>query len=124
MNFLTLPPRLNTIALWGQGFQVNALRSVAWLHACAIWYWGDLDVQGLQILAQVRGLFPQTCSLMMDRATLDAFQTFAVPGTPTLHVAPPQLTLEECELYAYLATNQLRLEQERIHQSYVLQHLP
>lgn len=124
MNFLTLPALSDTVALWGQGYQVNALHPITWLHECAIWYWGDLDVQGLQILAQVRALFPQTHALMMDRATLDAFRPFAVTGTPTPHAAPSQLTSEERELYAYLATHQLRLEQERIHQSYVLQHLP
>ncbi|MEZ4733591.1 MAG: DUF3322 domain-containing protein [Caldilineaceae bacterium] len=124
MNFLTLPALPDTVALWGQGFQVNALHAVAWLQTCTIWYWGDLDVQGLQILAQVRALFPQTHALMMDRATVDAFHAFAVTGTPTPHAVPPQLTAEEGELYAYLAANQLRLEQERIHQAYVLQHLP
>ena len=124
MNFLTLPARPNAVALWGQGFQVNALRSVAWLQECAIWYWGDLDVQGFQILAQVRTLFPQTQSLLMDRRTFETFRRFVVTGTPTPHAAPPPLTPDEAELYADLAAQHLRLEQERIHQSYVVQHLP
>lgn len=124
MNFLTLPARPNAVALWGQGFQVNALRSVAWLQECAIWYWGDLDAQGFQILAQVRTLFPQTRSLMMDRATFETFRGFVVPGTPSPYAVPSSLTPDEAELYADLAAQRLRLEQERIHQSYVVQHLP
>lgn len=124
MNFLTLPARPNAVALWGQGFQVNALRAVAWLQHCIIWYWGDLDVQGFQILAQVRTLFPQTQSLLMDRRTFETFRRFVVTGTPTPHAAPPPLTPAEAELYAALAAQHLRLEQERIHQSYVVQHLP
>lgn len=124
MNFLTLPARPNTVALWGQGFQVNALQPVAWLQECAIWYWGDLDVQGFQILAQLRALFPQTHSLLMDRRTFDTFRAFVVKGTPTPYAAPAQLTPDEGELYAYLAVEHLRLEQEHIHQSYVTQHLP
>lgn len=124
MNFLTLPSLTDTIALWGQGFQVNSLRTVNWLYQCAIWYWGDLDVQGFQILAQVRTLFPQTQSLMMDQATFAAFQPFVVPGMPTSLAPPSQLTPDERTLYDSLAANQLRLEQERIHHTYVLQHLP
>jgi len=123
MNFLTLPLLPDTVALWGQGFQVHALRSVTWLHHCTIQYWGDLDVQGFQILAQVRALFPQTQALLMDRATFDAFAGFVVPGTPTPHAAPAQLTPAERSLYDHLAANQLPLEQERIHHTYVLQHL-
>lgn len=123
MNFLTLPLLPDTVALWGQGFQVHALRSVTWLHHCTIQYWGDLDVQGFQILAQVRALFPQTQALLMDRATFDAFAGFVVPGTPTPHTAPTQLTPAERELYDHLVANSLRLEQERIHQAYVCQLL-
>ena len=60
----------------------------------------------------------------MDRATFETFRTFVVPGTPSPYAVLSLLTPDEAELYADLAAQHLRLEQEHIHQSYVVQHLP
>ncbi len=121
--FLTLPPLPNTIAIFGSGFQVELLRELPWLHACPIWYWGDLDAQGFQILARLRALFPQVVSLMMDAPTFEAFREFAVSGTESRVVELPQLTHDEQALYANLARANLRLEQERIRYMYAVQHI-
>lgn len=121
--FLTLPPLPNTIAIFGSGFQVELLRELPWLHACPIWYWGDLDAQGFQILARLRALFPQVVSLMMDAPTFEAFREFAVSGTESRVVELPQLTHDEQALYANLARANLRLEQERISYMYAVQHI-
>ena len=123
MVFLTLPPLPNTIAIFGSGFQVELLRELPWLHACPIWYWGDLDAQGFQILARLRALFPQVVSLMMDATTFEAFREFAVSGTEARVVELPQLTPDEQALYANLARANLRLEQERISYTYAVQRI-
>lgn len=123
LNFLSLPQLPNTVAIWGQGFQVNLLGTLGWLHQCPLYYWGDLDVQGFQILAQLRRFFPQTYSVMMDSATLSAFRQFAVSGVTSTQQSPPHLTPAEVELYTYLMTNRLRLEQERIAQAYAVEEL-
>jgi len=121
MNFLTLPALPEAIALWsGGGFNVSFLKNVTWLLRLKIYYWGDIDEHGFQILHQLRSYFPQTQSVMMDRFTFDTFQEFAVAGAKNPAVRLPNLTEEEAELYTFLQNNptQNRLEQERISQAY------
>jgi len=123
MTFLTLPALANTIGLWGGGFAVETLAGLPWLHASPIWYWGDLDAQGFQILSQLRALFPHTTSLLMDKATFEAFQEFAVVGTPCAATTLPHLPEDEQTMFTWLTRVQLRLEQERIRQAYLIEQL-
>jgi hypothetical protein len=123
MTFLTLPPLPDGVALWGKGFQAGLLRRIPWLADCPIAYWGDLDAQGFAILSQVRSIFPQTRSLMMDAATLEAFSEFLVAGTAAEAAELPYLTEAETAVYRHLQTHTLRLEQEKISQAYVENYL-
>ncbi len=123
MTFLTLPQLPKAIAILGGGFQVSNLAAIPWLKTCPIIYWGDLDAQGFQILSQLRSIFPHTISLMMDKATLQAFAEFCVPGTPCRVRQLPYLTEEEHRLFVQLAEETSRLEQERISQGYALEAL-
>lgn len=121
--FLTLPALTGAIAIFGSGFNVERLNTLHWLRTCRLWYWGDLDAQGFQILAQVRRYFPQAQSFLMDKATLDAFRGFVVPGTPCAINELPGLTAVEQALFTELATTTLRLEQERISFHYAQEQL-
>lgn len=123
MVFLTLPPLADTIAIFGGGFQVDLLRELDWLRAGPIWYWGDLDAQGFQILARLRAIFPHVVSLMMDGTTFDAFSAFAVAGTACRVTELLHLTADEQALFAHLARTNLRLEQERISHAYAVQRI-
>lgn len=124
MNFLTLPPLENSIALFGKGYAVQLLKSVKWLQNCSIFYWGDIDEHGFKIFSQFRTYFPQTTSLMMDEETFKTFAEFIVsdPTNPTFQNLP-NLTPPEQTLYSYLCLHKKRLEQERLPQTYVNQYL-
>ncbi|MDM8519960.1 DUF2220 family protein [Anaerolineales bacterium HSG6] len=121
MNFLTLPAMPHSFGLWGGGFRVKLLKTVPWLTNCPILYWGDLDAQGFQILSQLRGYFPQTESIMMDRATFERFQPFVVSGTPSKVERLAHLTVDEHAMFSHLSSHNLRLEQERIQHGYVVE---
>ncbi len=123
MTFLTLSPLRDTFAIFGGGFNVGLLSDVDWLADCALYYWGDLDAQGFQILSLLRSAFPAVVSLLMDETTLAAFREFAVPGTPSAVADLPHLTPPERLLYERLARDHLRLEQERISQAWVAERL-
>lgn len=123
MSFLTLPMIKSSVAIWGKGHAVSMLKSIDWLKDCSIFYWGDMDVEGFEILAQMRSHFPQTQSILMDAATYEAFADFAVANTKPVVIAPTPLTPAEASLYTHLSTTQKRLEQERITQAYVNQFL-
>ncbi len=122
-TFLALPHFEHTLAILGGGFKVGSLAALPWLQESPIVYWGDLDAQGFQILAQLRSIFPHVVSVMMDLATWNAFHEFSVPGTPCRVRQLPGLTAEEHALFVTLAESDQRLEQEHISHSYALARL-
>lgn len=118
---LTLPAMLRTIAVFGSGYGVSNLRNATWLTNTTILYWGDIDVQGFEILSQFRSHFPHTQSILMDQQCFAQFSDNE-RGTPTNNSIPIHLTDSEQELYKKLKTNNWRLEQEKIPFDYVCQH--
>ena len=119
LAFLTLPQLRATAGIWGSGFRVGLLKDADWLHDLDLYYWGDIDAHGLQILSQLRGYFPRVRPLLMDRTTFDAFPEYQVPAPESPVTELPHLTPAEHELFQYLNTHHLRLEQERIPLQYV-----
>lgn len=124
MNFLTLPPLSESIAVWsGGGFNISYLKDISWLSEVQSYYWGDLDAQGLQILNQFRTYHPSAISLFMNWETFHTYRQLMKGGTPAPIQFLPQLTEDEQSLYRFLQENNLRLEQERIPQKEVLRRL-
>lgn len=117
MNFLTLPYLTNTIAIWsGGGFNVSYLQNIGWLKSKQFYYWGDIDAQGFQILNQFRTYFSNTIAVMMDKETLNSFKFGE--GNPASNQSLRNLSECELKLYDFLRQNNLRLEQEKITQSF------
>lgn len=120
INFLTFPQIMDAIVIWGKGYAVSAIKDSLMLKSASLFYWGDLDAQGFEILSQFRGYFPQTQSLLMDKNTFDIyFENDS--GTPSNVHADLNLTEEEMALYEYIKNNNYRLEQEKIPQSLVIE---
>ena len=125
INFLTFPPCPGSILFWGKGFNVAALKDIPLLQTVPLYYWGDLDAQGFEILSQMRSYIPQTKSILMDKNTFEHYFQHD-EGTPSKVSTPLHLTAQENELYALLKTNNWRLEQEKIPQKEItelLKHL-
>lgn len=114
MTFLTLPQLPQAIGIWGAGNAAALLHNVFWLRDCQIFYWGDLDAQGFEILSRLRDAFPQTQSLMMDKGTYHRFQQLSVLGVATKPKPALRLTPSEVEAYTIVQASNARLEQERI----------
>lgn len=121
MNFLALPQLPSTIAIWsGGGFMIGHLKNALWLNTKRIFYWGDLDAHGFLILHQMRTYFPHTTSAMMDFQTFELFKgEGVVSGEEINSESLNTLTTSETEMFNFLRTNNLRLEQEKIRQEYV-----
>ena len=115
MNYLTFPDTPSSLVIWSKGFAIEAFKQVTWLKEKQLHYWSDLDVQGFQMLSQLRGYFPQTKSFLMDQDTLNTYSAFIVSGTPTSRTEIPiSLNDDERAVYMALQEENLRLEQERI----------
>jgi hypothetical protein len=123
INYLAFPPVPDSLVIFGAGYGFEVLARAVWLGRCRVFYWGDIDTHGFAILDQLRSFLPHARSLLMDRATLIAFEAqWGVEDNPTLRDLP-RLNLEERTLYDDLRDNRLgpnlRLEQERIGFSWV-----
>ncbi len=115
---LTLPRMKKSIAIFGSGYSVHNLKNVNWFKNIELLYWGDIDVQGFEILSQFRGYFSQTKSVLMNKTTFDKYFENDF-GTLTNLTTQLNLTESEQELYTILKTNNWRLEQEKIPFDYV-----
>lgn len=97
---------------------MTQLAAIPWVRTARIIYWGDIDTYGLEILAQLRSVLPQTESVMMNRQTLEAFRGLAVAENRQASGAHVEhLRENEREVFDALKMGdlaRLRLEQERI----------
>lgn len=122
------PPEVpGGLAVLGNGDAVvNLITTIAPLTAAAqVFYWGDIDSEGLRIVSRLRSRGLKLSTMLMDLPTFDAYEQYGTntdkrgklikPGDPT---PPPHLTEEEAALYARLTdrawTGHRRVEQERI----------
>lgn len=123
INMLTFPPMEKSIVVWGRGFGVDVMKDVEWLKTKKIYYWGDLDAHGFQILSEIRTHFSQVESFLMDRDTFDKYFEYE-KGNPTKVEKELCLTPEENEMFKFLKENNYRLEQEKIPFDYILTKIP
>lgn len=126
VNFLAFPQAVESLVVFGAGYGFDALAQAAWLHRCALHYWGDIDTHGFAILDQLRSHFPHVLSLLMDRDTLLAHADQWVMEPQPTQRDLPLLNPDERRLYDDLRWRRLgeepvRLEQERIAYGRVVQ---
>lgn len=122
MNVLTFPPVANALILFGKGKNVTHLKPVEWLRAKPVFYWGDLDAEGFEILSLLRGFHPTITSLLMDKTTWTTFVSERCAGKNSVQKVPSLLTDEEKALFRHLKScpaGACRLEQEKIPQAFV-----
>lgn len=110
--------------VWGENTQANPL---AWKKN--IVYWGDIDTHGFAILSRLRDHFPKVSSMLMDHKTLIAHENLWGTEDPAKRHTNDlaRLTKEEHTLFLELQQDRLgsniRLEQERIRFSYLVEKL-
>lgn len=125
VNFLALPDRPGSLAIYGGGYGFSSLRDAAWLRDCDVLYWGDIDTHGFRILDELRAVHPHVVSVLMDEATLlehrDVWGKEPSPSTAEL----TRLTEDESALYTALGKGTfgpvVRLEQELIRWDWALE---
>ncbi len=110
-----LPQIPGTLGLMGHGKRIPNFRYLKWLETCEIRYWGDIDVQGFEILSSLREIFPQTVSVFMDGATVARVpDRFKRTGKPSNWRKELQLTPEERVAYDWAREGWRRIEQEQL----------
>lgn len=114
------------IAIEGEGRGAGAVAALPWVReAPQLWYWGDMDADGLEILHGFRAAGLPVRSLFMDLAAYERWERFGVDhdhgGRPIGSRTPRDVgLLEPGERALYLAlcspdwSRHRRVEQERI----------
>lgn len=124
INGLAFPEVKRAIVVFGLGFGLDRLAQIDWLRDKNIYYWGDIDTHGFVMLDQIRSYFSGVSSFLMDMETLMAHRSlWGREGQPAQRELK-HLSISEKEVYDCLRdnvlANSLRLEQERIVYSLVL----
>lgn len=118
VNLLAFPPVSRSMVIFGAGYGFDMLAEARWLQSRRIYYWGDIDTHGFAILDQIRALFPNIVSFLMDRDTLLAHRPHWGKEPKPEKRELSRLNSTEAALYDELRQNRLgihlRLEQERI----------
>lgn len=120
------PPLANAIAVEGDGFGGKTAGAFPWLiEAPRLYYWGDIDRQGYEILNGWRSDGVPVESILMDLTTYETFEPYGTNtdrnGDPLWPSAPkqlPHLSPDEGTVYHRLLdprwAGHRRIEQERI----------
>lgn len=130
-TLLTLPRLRGCLALLGKGYAVIRLAQIDKLASAPVFYWGDIDQHGFEILASLRSHLPQTQSCLMDAETLAGCSEETgkeeVEGTLSVDFVTANLTPDEHALWKTCAVSHIRLEQENIPSEFsrpILDQLP
>lgn len=127
MVYLTFPQYKDSICIWGQGYKVNILNGIEWFKSKRLYYFGDLDEHGFDILSTYRRYYPQIQSFCMDKNILEEYEQFLVEGKILeSRRIPENLTEAENECFMILrdaADEKNRLEQERVSVEYIREQL-
>jgi hypothetical protein len=115
------------IAVQGAGFEgASTLARIGWLKACpSVFYWGDIDAAGFEIVNRFRANGIDATTILMDRNTFEEHEVFGAstdkngkPLARSVRKALQHLTQLEQDLYSDLTDptwpRVRRVEQERI----------
>lgn len=113
------------IAVEGNGTGGGTIANTPWIRSAPlVVYWGDMDVDGLEILDEFRVSGVDAVSMLMDMETYAAYQRYGTKldpkGKPVRSVPRriiSRLEDGEKELYTFLTSSEApmpRVEQERI----------
>lgn len=119
LNLLTLPPVPCALGIRGEGRAVTRLRRIRWLAENRVLYWGDIDVEGFQILSSLRMFFPGVESVLMSESVLREHPHLVGEGSGSECHEPKNLLPEELAAFRRCSQGNQRLEQEHLPQAYV-----
>lgn len=118
INYLTFPYVANSCVIFAKGYNAYILQNTKWLVNKNLYYWGDIDTHGFNILSQVRSFLPTIKSLLMTEEVLLMHRDQWVIEDKQNVSDIKNLTPAEKELTTRLQTDyfgtKVRLEQERI----------
>ncbi len=117
-SFLKFPLEENELAIYMGGFAINILKDIPFLLKANLFYFGDLDEHGFEILSLFREMYPNTKSFCMDIETIKKYRDFLIMGKEYTGIIK-NLDSNETLALDYLISHKIngyssRIEQEKI----------
>lgn len=121
-------PREGLITMMGIGYSASArvLTDLRIAKHPRLVYWGDLDIEGMEILTNIRKAGVSITSICMDQKTASKYKQYSVKPshTSTITVNPMFLTGPERGALRMLEAGTIqRIEQEKLPENYVSHQL-
>ncbi|GAB5442211.1 MAG: DUF3322 and DUF2220 domain-containing protein [Fuerstiella sp.] len=123
LNVRTFPAVPGGLVVAGGGKAAVNLYSIFGSSPASVFYWGDLDPSGYQILSQFRQRVSAAESLLMDEDCLQQHLHFATAASYPSSSAPSLLNPSELAAWRRCQQEGLQLEQERIPQPAIVAEL-
>jgi len=123
-NLYLVPNRKNALIIFSRGYAVNLLKSIPLFENVKLFYWGDLDIDGFNILHDFKKMYNHVKSVLMDIETVEYHQAEKVKIEPlSKNRILPLLNENELKAFEHLAENKWRIEQEKLNQHYIHQYI-
>jgi hypothetical protein len=123
-NLYLVPARKNALVIFGGGYGVGSLTNIPLFDKVKLFYWGDLDIDGFNILHNFKKMYNNVESVLMDIETVEYHQAEKIiiePKSKNRNLS--SLNENELEAFEYLAENKWRIEQEKLNQQYIHQYI-
>ncbi|MCF8341981.1 MAG: hypothetical protein K9I82_13465 [Chitinophagaceae bacterium] len=123
-NLYLVPNRKNALIIFSRGYAVNLLKSIPLFENVKLFYWGDLDIDGFNILHDFKKMYNHVKSVLMDIETVEYHQAEKIKIEPlSKNRILPLLNENELKAFEHLAENKWRIEQEKLNQHYIHQYI-
>ena len=127
ISFLNFPFFKNACTIFGKGYNISVFKENKWLNTRKLYYWGDIDTHGFNILGMAKRIFPSLKSFLMNEEVFLKHRKFWVKEDKPFLADVKDLDNDEKILLKKLQENiygeNLRLEQERINFKYLQEYL-
>ena len=123
-NLYLLPSMPGTLAIFSSGKALHLLHEIELFKNASLYYWGDLDEEGLVMLNDARTYYPKMASIFMDTETMNThIQEMHQQPQPYKSHQLNNLSSAEKTAYDQLYSHNGRIEQERLRQDYIMKKL-
>lgn len=110
----------DALVIFGGGWKASALKQFAHLFSDKVFYWGDIDSEGFEILNSISSHFPRLVSIAMDKKAITQFSSLSQKVKKRLPVGNIKILKEE---YEQVCESGIRIEQEQLDISYVIKEI-
>lgn len=103
---------LPCLLIWGAGWKASLLRSQLGQFPGPLYYWGDIDKEGLEIFGYLKSYLSDLKSIYMDENTYQRFKHLTQKKEP--FVGPFRQLGEFQDWYEKVCVNGIQIEQEQM----------